>query len=242
MILFKLFKRGIFDFPFDIFRWLSFYFNRNRLPNELAEIESLGFQKLHNVVLEQDLLTLNHVGRELLSKADVDQRGQLNGRVYSQGLIDFRLTNIVEKFKKVAVQYLGSRKVCLELTYFQVSKAEKEIDDIPGGSYHMDDNKPNLKFFVYLCDVGTENGPLKFIPRSHGLKLGKLKRYVLWSFLKRRKDLYTEPSLMRKIENAATKIVGPRGLSVAVDTTGWHSAEPVINGERYVFVASFNYG
>ena len=225
MLLLKIIKRGLFDFPTDIMRWFTFYLGRKYLPKKLKKIETSGFQVLNDLVIDSDLVTIDNVGRELLKNSDVENHGQLNGRVHAQGLIDNRLTNVVEKLKETAVQYLGSKKVCLELTYFQVSKPEKKRDDIPGGSFHMDDNKPNLKFFIYLSDVGVNNGPLRFIPGTHGLRSGKILRYFMWTFLKRRQDLYADPNLMKNTEFKSTSITGLRGLSVAVDTTGWHKAD-----------------
>ena len=241
MILLKIIKRGLVDLPIDLWQWIFFYYSRSKIENDLKILVRDGFQTLHGIVVDADLVLLDNVGKEIINKSSIDKEGQLNGRAYCNGLIDPRLNDLIEKFKLIAAQYFGSQKIKLELTYFQISKPEKKNENVPGGNYHLDDNKPNLKFFVYLTNVGPENGPLNFIPGSHGLKLEKLKRYLSWTFLKRRKDLYGDLTLMRKAKDTRAKITGSRGLSVAVDTTGWHRADPVIKGQRYVFVASFNY-
>ena len=139
----------------------------------------------------------------------------------------------------IAVNYLNSNKVKLELTYFQVSRPQDHEDNVPGGAFHLDDNKPNIKFFVYLSDVGPTNGPFKVIPKSHGLTRAKVGRFLQWSLLKNRSALYAGASSLSGTTEAI-QILGDTGFCFAVDTTAWHMAEPVESGERKVFVCSFN--
>lgn len=246
MDMLKRIKRGLVDLPLDSLKWLRFYFFRkvsdlqhasSREP--LQELERNGVAWLNDILDRRSLDGLRSAMRDFdLEKALLNE-GQATGRIVCQGLLDRRLKSAVEKFKVIAEAYLNSQRIKLELTYFQLSRPQSAINDVPGGSFHMDDNKPNIKFFVYLSDVGLLNGPFKVIPRSHGLNMKKIMRFIRWSLLKKRSDLYADKDLGLEAAGAIP-ILGDRGTCFAVDTTAWHMAEPVMSGQRKVFVASFN--
>ena len=237
----KIIKRAVVDLPRDIFAWIRFYLNRGKNNDKsYAVLERDGAQPIYGVLDNSDLLLLEQVAEEYDLSAKLNQEGQMRGRVYSQGLIDVRLREITEKLRAIATKYLNSHSVKLELTYFQLSAPVDDIDSIPGGAFHMDDNKPNIKFFVYLCDVGEANGPFRVVPYSHGLKFNKLSRYIFWSLLKRRSNLYSGIDTCAQLDADSVKLVGEKGFCFVADTTAWHRADVVEAGRRLVFVASYN--
>ena len=242
MKILKIIKRALFDFPTDCWCWIVFYrFRSKKYSPTYAMLEREGVQILHGLITREDVALLQQVADEYNLLEKLHYKGQLRGREYSQGLIDDRLKGITEKFKSIAIIYQNSLSVKLELTYFQLSQQVEEVESIPGGEYHMDDNKPNLKFFVYLSDVGEGNGPFRVVPGTHGLRLSKLFRYFKWSLLKNRSNLYSETDEFRNLDAASVNLVGKKGFCFAADTTAWHRADAVQAGERLVFVASFNH-
>lgn len=235
----KFAKRLLVDLPNDCFFWCSFYLRRNRKCDEIVstlEEEGVSFFELE----EGELTSLFKVCDDVGLEEALEQSGQQKGRVYRHGLIDDRLEPMVSRFAAVAGSYLNVADPNLELTYFQESRRVTNTNDIPGGEFHLDDNKPNLKFFVYLSDVDATSGPFVLVPRSHGFALSRIGRYVRWSLFKRRSDLYCNTSEVAGLESIAVEMTGKKGSCFVADTTAWHRAMPVIDGSRKVFVASFN--
>ena len=241
----KFFKRLIIDFWLDCFKWVRFYFCRSNHKSVNFKSPSLlelnGVEVLEDFISDNDVNLLIDVSNELNLKHSLFFEGQLRGRVFSQGLIDDRLSNIVDRFSVIAKKYLRSDAVKLELSYFQISIPTSDSNNVLGGQYHMDDNKPNIKFFVYLSDVNEFNGPFMVVPDTHGLRLWKLTRYLKWSLLKNRSYLYSDNDQLARLDAESVKLVGENGFCFVADTTAWHRADAVQTGKRLVFVASFNY-
>lgn len=166
--------------------------------------------------------------------------GQLAGRLYSHGSISNLSKNYIEKFRPTAEAYFGSKNIRCELTMYQKSWPKTDINDIPGGEFHEDDNKRNMKFFIYLTDVTNQNGPFSYVPKTHGLrKPEKYIRWLLWEIFHSRKYLYSYRLEQKRCELEEVKVTGPVGTIFCADTTGYHRASTPIVGEREVFVVSY---
>jgi hypothetical protein len=100
--------------------------------------------------------------------------------------------------------------------------------------YHFDmDRIKWLKFFFYVTDVSTENGPHCFVAGSHRhlpLKLRK-KGYARLTD-EEVKEHFTQDQF---IEFAA-----PRGTIIAEDTRGLHKGKHVQKGDRLVFQLQYS--
>ena len=49
----------------------------------------------------------------------------------------------------ISVQTGGKSKYL----YYQHTLPETNLDNVPGGEFHVDDNKTNIKYFIYLKEV-----------------------------------------------------------------------------------------
>lgn len=166
--------------------------------------------------------------------------GQLAGRLYAHGAISTLSMSYIEKFRPAAEAYFGSKRIRCELTMYQKSWPKTDVNDIPGGEFHEDDNKRNMKFFIYLTDVGNDNGPFSYVPRTHGLRRAeKYIRWLLWEIFHSRKYLYNYRLDQKRCELDEVKVTGPAGTIFCADTTGYHRASTPIAGEREVFVVSY---
>lgn len=241
MILIKYLKRLLWDVwavPCNIFR--DIFARPDCSDIVVKEMCETGLHIFPEGFNNEKLAVLQGVYQDLLAKSDVVQKGQSAGRIYTHGLLDNRLKSIVEPMRNIASKYLCVDNAKLELTYFQESKPRNDLDSVPGGEFHIDDNKANIKFFVYLSNVGKENGPFVVVPGTHRWKESKrIFRALCWALTKKRNVLYYKMN-PAPLELKAKYITGSAGTFFITDTTAWHRAEPVKKGERLVFVSSFN--
>lgn len=237
----KLFKRLLVDLPTVCICWIRFYVGQNKAGCTLIRnLRETGFAEVTTLLDAEDMCILDQLFDGLDFSLVNELSGQGRGRIFAQGLLDDRLEPVVSKFRGVAKGYLNTQYPQLELTYFQVSSANTPRDSIPGEAFHMDDSKPNLKFFVYLSDVGVDQGPFCVVPGSQALQRAKGLRYLIWTLTKRRAALYSDETLGKHLDKKKKLITGKRGYSFVADTTAWHRATQVKEGRRAVFVCSFN--
>lgn len=222
----------------------SVFMDRPSLKNgsrAAVQLVSDGYVVLP-LLKEDDLTLLDQIMAGKFAAEDVANTGQLKGRVWSQGLLDARLPPVIEPARNIAAEVLRMPSPTIELSYFQLSDPVQEASDIPGGTFHLDDSMANIKWFVYLSDVKHDNGPFVAVGKTQGFRrLKKFMRALCWAFSAKRWCLYTQDR-NKALDNNATRFTGARGFNFMVDTTAWHKADPVMHGQRVVFVASFNRG
>lgn len=189
----------------------------------------------------QAVLALLRDFEQLKSKYSLDHNGQLTGRIYAQGTLSTLLDNYAKNLQSYVKDFFNTSDIKVEISYYQESYPSKSIQDIPGGEYHVDDNKANLKYFIYLSDVDLSGGPFSCVPETGTWRLkNSLWRGLLWELTRSRQYLYgsmIDASLYTQREIA---IEGCAGTHFLVDTTALHRAQPVLNGCRKVVVISFN--
>lgn len=205
-----------------------------------------GFYIFPDKLNEDDIFNLRN---DFINLMPLENRskssGQDTGRVSSSG---HSLSDIAkpyeEMFKKLAIKFFGTENIVHELSYYQSSQFQDDIDNIPGGEFHVDDNKPNIKFMLYLTDVNNNSGPFKYVPKSHGIK--SFKKFIHWylhEIFKLRSmhygfyGLFADQELMEK---RAVKITEKKGTFFCADTTGYHAADKLMHGNREVLVVSFS--
>ncbi len=204
------------------------------------ELCSKGFYIYSDRLSKKDIVELREDYEKLLDENIVDSDGQLNGRIYKQGEISSLVSKYVKIYGVIANKYFNTSHVDCELTMYQKSVHELDMSNIPGGKFHMDDNKKNLKFFIYLSDVSIKNGPFRYVPKTHGLyNIKKILKWWLWEITLKRKYLYVSDFENMELKNRAESVLGKSGTVFCADTTGYHAASVVERGCRLVLVISF---
>jgi len=241
MIIIKFLKRLLWDIWLVPLNILRDYRSYPKTSNEaVLDLYKAGLHCPANCLSSEKLSLLEEIYLSLMDTASLPTSGQGTGRLSANGMLDERLKEIIEPMQKIANEYLCVCNANLELTYFQESKPSKDINNVPGGKFHIDDNKANLKFFVYLSDVTSLNGPFAVVPKTHRWSEYKRIFRAFDSALTKRRDALYFRSDDAYLREKAVQILGPKGTTFIADTTCWHKAEPVLDGSRKVFVASFN--
>lgn len=136
----------------------------------------------------------------------------------------------------LAQQYLGARPRADVLSMWWHTPFHDRPDSEAAQFYHFDlDRIKWLKVFVYLTDVGPEDGPHSFIAGSHrsgGIPASMLRRgYVRLSD----EEVLGHYGAAREIVFAA-----PRGTIIVEDTRGLHKGRHVTGSSRLVLQLQFS--
>lgn len=97
--------------------------------------------------------------------------------------------------------------------------------------FHFDmDRFKFIKFFFYINDVNTDNGPHCYVRASHkGLPKEMLQDRRI-----------TDDEIRKNYDDKdILELVGGKGSIIAVDTRGLHKGKPLISGKRLLFQIEF---
>ena len=227
---------ALFVLPKNIILYIYGYKNRGKSEVCDALFEK-GYYLYNEIIPSDEVHQLIHTYENMLIKEYVTESGQSNGRIMMPHLKSDAINVHIDRCKPIASDYFAHKDIEVELTMFQKSKVETDLDNVPGGGYHVDDNKKNLKFFIYLSDVTEKQGPFVLSPNSQGLSWYKVVRWFGWEITLDRKYFYMDE--LPKGCDAPIRVLGEKGTLFCADTTIYHKADRVIDGERLVLVISF---
>jgi len=134
--------------------------------------------------------------------------------------------------------YFGSQAMLKELgLWWSPGLGANRPDSNAAQMFHFDyDAAPVwLKYFVYLNDVGSHNGPHVFVRGSH--RLGQEKsRSIIARGYERVSDEEIEQTYGR---DNVLEMTGPKGTVFAVDTMGFHKGKLPVSGYRLLAQLEF---
>jgi hypothetical protein len=130
----------------------------------------------------------------------------------------------------VAQEYLGSRPVADVLSMWWHTNYHAQPDSQAAQYFHFDmDRIKWLKVFVYLTDVGADNGPHTFIKGSH--RSGA----IPGAFLRRGYARLMDDEVFRQYPpERRVEFCAPRGSIIIEDTRGFHKGASVRGAPRLV--------
>tara|TARA_R100001015_G_C4631134_1_gene193402 strand:- start:1476 stop:2108 length:633 start_codon:yes stop_codon:yes gene_type:complete len=101
-----------------------------------------------------------------------------------------------------------------------------------GGGWHVDsESDAQLKSFMYLTDVTSENGPFVFVQKSRDL-VNKLEKHS---------NLRISEELVREHVNPedVIEMTAPAGTCILADSTYLHRGKQIESGIRYTYTTYF---
>jgi hypothetical protein len=136
----------------------------------------------------------------------------------------------------IAQAYLETPPVLDIVTMWWSTPISKTACSESAQLYHFDmDRIKWLKFFIYLTDVNTDNGPHCYIKSSH-LYGNKPK-----SLLNRGYARISDEDIAEFYhQNDFVEVVGAKGSIIAGDTSCFHKGKPLLRGERLILELEFS--
>lgn len=136
----------------------------------------------------------------------------------------------------VAQDYLGARPRADVLTMWWHTAFSNVPDSEAAQFFHFDMDRPKwLKVFIYLTDVGSDNGPHSFVAGSH--RTGAIPDHLLDKGYARLSDAEVAQAF------ASTDVLqfsAPRGSIIIEDTRGLHKGRHVEHADRLVLQLQFS--
>jgi hypothetical protein len=168
-------------------------------------------------------------------------RGNPDGVRYDFGEQELINNPLIQRFMAdrsfiaVAQNYLQAQPI-IDVVAMWWNVMSPRPDKEAAQYWHFDmDRIKWLKFFVYLTDVGPENGPHSFVVGSH--RRGGISDSLLQKGYSRLTDEEVGSSYPA---DKFIEFTAPRGTVIAEDTRGLHKGKHVINGDRLIFQMQFS--
>lgn len=217
----------------------GFYIFPNKLDqNKVKEIKEIAKNSPLNI-LEVSKDTIKYSDKTYLYSESkgmsnryqfMDASNFINNQVLKDLVLD-------ANFLHIANEYLGCKPVMDIITMWwsndlsNVKEEDKEIlISASAQMFHIDmDRLKFLKFFVYLTDVNTNNGPHVYVKSSHK----QIPPYI------KKDGRYTDEFISDNDGENILEICGEAGSIIAVDTRGLHKGKELIEGERLIFQVEF---
>jgi hypothetical protein len=225
---------------------------REQAVSALLERGYCVFERVVPPDLCDNLLRFATTHPSQMRRMDADKPGALETTIYRRGApravrYDFNTQDLLNdrdvqqiladaSFAALAQAYFGSRPVIDVLSMWWHTDFSGQPDSEAGQYFHFDMDRPKwLKFFIYLTDVKTANGPHSFVAGSH--RSGRIPSSLLRKGYVRLTDEEVEREFPRSdiIEFAA-----PRGTVIVEDTRGLHKGKHVEEGDRLILQIQFS--
>ena len=135
-------------------------------------------------------------------------------------------------FHQVASSYLKCNPILDVITMWWSVPFDNKATAQAAQMYHFDmDRFKFLKFFFYLTDVHTDNGPHCYIRNSHH----RLPKEICED-----RRLTDEELLKYYPVSDFKEFIGKKGTILAVDTRGLHKGKPLVSDKRLLFQFQFS--
>lgn len=183
---------------------------------------------------------------------DGQKLGQPTDVVYHRGSpravrYDFNIQDLLQNldiqtllsdmsFASVAQDYLGARPVIDVMGMWWHTDFSDVPDSEAAQYFHFDMDRPKwLKFFIYLTDVETTNGPHSFVAGSHKT------RGIPANLLRKGYARLTDKEIAENFDKSnVIEFNAPRGTIIAEDTRGLHKGKHLSKGDRLVLQLQFS--
>jgi hypothetical protein len=221
--------RQVIDLCFHLLVYKSRY-----ASNVLNDLQEKGWSNISSIITDKEKDSISKIQMQLLAEVE-ENFDSVKGRIYDFHKRHHIDAGLMEKMSGIAKEYFNDSDIEMDQTQFQLSRAAADFTPL-GYGWHVDDHRRILKFFLYLTPVNESNGAMSYIPGSHNKK--HFRRKFLWDFTKQLSYTYFD-DISPYDDNDKIKLTGSSYSFFAVDTSGFHTANPLLSGTRTVMVFNF---
>jgi hypothetical protein len=216
----------------DTLRAQGFYVFPTRLPASTCD-------ELLKIALTEPCTGYDDNGRKEVGLYNRESPMAVKSTIHAEALIRHPVVQkLISDMSIISLvqEYLESKPVLDHLVMWWSSHINEKPDAEAAQLYHFDMNKVKfLKVFVYVTDVGPENGAHCFIKKSH--KTGAIPSSLLQRGYARIADDEVEECYPPE---DFVEITGPRGTIFVEDTRGLHKGKRLEKGDRLAFELEFS--
>lgn len=223
----------------------------NKQINKIvSEIEDKGICVLNNYIEKKLINKIKLEISESLKNKNIIKKLQIydfNDQGIKRYLSADKLSKTANKlfynsfFDEIAKHYVSKNVVAYQKMYeIKGSEGKFATTDI----FHFDDWRKRFKVFLYLNDVGINNCPFCYIPKS--IKSDKKRILKEFEYVALGKSgsygyyLNHEMENLKKRKNySEITVTGEAGTVILVDTRGLHKGNPSIFGNKRELLASY---
>jgi hypothetical protein len=197
----------------------------------LSQLKEYGFAIIHDHwsadQCKKAINELKSLSPELFEEGQGGDRRCQHSNKYLPSANEFLNDSLVQN---IANEYSSCNKANRVVAGI-VPHKEGQVTD-SGGGWHVDSEIPaQLKSFMYLEDVTSENGPFVIVQKSRDL-VGGLQKH---SNLRITEELVNEHVNPDDI----IEMVAPAGTCILADSTYLHRGKQIESGTRYTYTTYF---
>jgi hypothetical protein len=227
---------------------------KENISKIVSSINSNGYYEFEDKLDEQEVIKLFELAKNTPTRYTdlANQKVSLSkGKVlfnadniisprYQMDSVDLVQNELIQKiildssFREIAGKYLKSEPILDIVTMWWSLPFGNKGTSQAAQMYHFDmDRIKFLKFFIYLTDVHTDNGPHCYIKSSHK---------SIPSNIRNNSDRRIDDDELRRVYNPSDfkEFTGDEGTILAVDTRGFHKGKPLISDKRLLFQIQFS--
>lgn len=135
----------------------------------------------------------------------------------------------------ISQNYFQSQPILAEINMWWSTNFKKTPDKYAAQMFHFDlDGTKWLKYFVYLTDVNTFNGPHTFVKKSHK------NQGIPWHFRKNGYERISDQKIHQHYgKDNVCELIGKKGDLIIEDSRGYHKGKPVLKDDRLILEIQF---
>jgi hypothetical protein len=209
----------------------GFYIFENRLPKSLCDEIDAHARRTPAQIEGSNQLTQFDQDRPVSKTYRIPEGDIVRNRGMQQLMSDPSILAVAESYLKT-LPILSGVNLWFSPAYGNAPGADAAQE------FHFDFDPPPiwLLFFVYLTDVGPDNGPHIFVRGTHTPGKAGMKDLLARGYVR----IPDEDILERFGAESIVELYGGRGTILAVDTRGIHKGKMPVIGHRLMAQLSFS--
>ena len=229
---------GLYDFNNKIISKNKFEEINKKLNKDGYFIENIGKKACDNIVNKiQNFKFIDRITNKTLNYSEIKINNGYGNTFWINNMSDIinikEVTDLISdtSILQIVQNYLGCNPILTQTNLWKSINNSFDNRNLSKSAqlFHRDfDNEKWLKIFVYLNDIGINNGPHCYVKESQDK--------IINNKIQRESDNFINNNFDKK---DIIYHCGEKGTVIFENTRGYHKGTPVINGERLILQLEF---